>query len=236
MHVEKTEIRPGDRYKYGANAKKISENKGERMVMKTNPMRREGKSISTMEMDLIEKDSEISVLKRMLKSKDAEIDRLRKLVDIDQLTGVGNRRMFDLMSKEILDIGRRHVHNSEHDMKFSIVVIDLNNLKRVNDTEGHDAGDEMIRKSAAVLQDTMRGEDKVCRVGGDEFYIIITNSGMSAAQKAMERAMDALELNEVSASYGIASSEEFDINGEDVIREMVKTADGRMYENKNSSR
>ncbi|MCL5440267.1 MAG: GGDEF domain-containing protein [Candidatus Marsarchaeota archaeon] len=206
------------------------------MVHKTNETRREGKSISTLEIDMGEKDKEISMLKGMLRTKDMEIDRLRKLVDIDQMTGAGNRRMFDLMAKEIRDIGRRHMHDSKHTMMFSIVVVDLDNLKGVNDAGGHVAGDEIICKSAAVLQDAMREGDRVCRTGGDEFYIIIADSGRNAAEKAIGRAMKILESNGISASYGIASLEEFDINEENVIGKMVKSADERMYENKRAKR
>lgn len=95
-----------------------------------------------------------------------EIERLRQLALHDELTGLPNRRAFLDRLRDEIARGRRHGHS------FSLLLLDLNGLKDLNDTFGHQAGDAALCAFAMVLQEAVRTEDLVARIGGDEFAII----------------------------------------------------------------
>ncbi len=132
---------------------------------------------------------------------------------------------------------RYAVRNSPLGQVHSLVFIDLDNLKRVNDTFGHAAGDEFIKAVADLLLTSVRNTDIVTRYGGDEFFIFFENCNYNDAQKRMDYIY--LKLEEMNKagdgrykkdfSYGIYAFENMlDID----IDEMIKKADKKMYENK----
>ena len=98
----------------------------------------------------------------------------------DPLTGVANRRAF-------LDALEREWARREHDGRGSLVcVIDLDGFKRINDTYGHAAGDDALRRVSQALLDTTRASDCVGRIGGDEFAVLLTGAQAAAAGAAFE--------------------------------------------------
>ena len=153
--------------------------------------------------------------------KQAE-DYLMYLGTHDVLTGAYNRAYFE---EELLRLGRGRRY------PISLVLADLNGLKQVNDSRGHAEGDKLIRRAAEALQASVRADDVVARVGGDEFALILPGTDTAAAEQALVRIRSLVELNNkyygptvLSLALG-ASTGEAGSNLNEVLRE----ADDRMY-------
>ena len=107
--------------------------------------------------------------------------QLQVIATRDELTGLPNRRQMQaLMDQELLRSQRHH-----HD--FCIAVLDLDHFKQVNDTHGHAAGDDVLRRFAAAGQAALRGTDVLARWGGEEFLVLLPDTGMPLARAGMER-------------------------------------------------
>ncbi len=116
-----------------------------------------------------------------LRDKQRTEEQLRYVSSHDTMTGVYNRSFF---SEELARLDRgRH-------FPVSIIVVDLDGLKEINDTRGHAAGDRLIQQAAGVLTSAVRGEDVVARIGGDEFAIILPGADLEAAARVLERIRD----------------------------------------------
>ena len=145
----------------------------------------------------------------------------------DALTGVYNRAYFE-----------EELHRLEHRRSGSvaIAIVDVDGLKRVNDTWGHSKGDELLVKAAQILRQAVRTEDVVARIGGDEFAIILKNTAESVLELIFQRLRQALEqeklkpeeLAPLSLSFGYAFTSKPEISAV----ELYKTADNRMYQAK----
>ena len=155
--------------------------------------------------------------------------KLRRMVITDPLTGCRNRRFFD----EI--IGRELQRHRRYDIPLSLLFVDIDRFKAINDTFGHEVGDQVLKQVAAFLLQNIREADYVFRWGGDEFLVLISCTEAEARKRgaALEVAFtgspDARAMpTEVRLSIGCAEVRE---DGSDVMS-TVKVADGRMYENK----
>jgi len=124
----------------------------------------------------------------------AELDALT-----DPLTGVGNRRAWDRLL--VAEEARCRRYGSV----ASLVAIDLDELKRVNDSQGHAAGDRLLRRTAQVIDACRRAADVVARLGGDEFGVLAVECDESAAKVLADRLRGALEAAGVRASVGHAT-------------------------------
>jgi diguanylate cyclase (GGDEF)-like protein len=112
----------------------------------------------------------------------------------DGLTGLYNRRYFDeTLADHIAGAGR-------YQRDLSLVMFDLDHFKQINDTEGHQAGDEVLRQFAAILKATVRKADIVCRYGGDEFAVILPETGKADAGSFVERVHCALAAHDWSGA------------------------------------
>jgi diguanylate cyclase (GGDEF)-like protein/PAS domain S-box-containing protein len=153
--------------------------------------------------------------------------RLSELAHRDSLTGLPNRMAFE-------DTLSRTVHSAQrHGEVFSVLFMDLNGFKRINDTYGHGVGDELIRATAKRLAGVGRESDFVARLGGDEFVVIARTSGSVEARRLAERlavaiaepfGLSAAEVG-ISVSIGIANFPRDGIDGPELIR----NADTAMY-------
>lgn len=144
-----------------------------------------------------------------------------RLAARDSLTGLLNRR--ELHEHLCREIDRCHRHGGG----FSLVLLDLDGFKLVNDTGGHSAGDEVLRRVAQALEGSTRGSDVAFRMGGDEFALLLTGQDESAGVGAAERACEAIAEADgrVTASYGVARWPR-DGHDDDAI---LAAADVRLY-------
>lgn len=122
----------------------------------------------------------------------ARIDVLEPLAFIDALTGIGNRRKFE----DILFTSVSHVVRSNESVV--VLVLDVNNFKEVNDNHGHPFGDKFLRRIAGSLAEAVRPTDTVCRIGGDEFAVVLVHCGIEGAVIAAERIARTLAANALS--------------------------------------
>lgn len=117
----------------------------------------------------------------------------------DPLTGLYNRRFFDETLAHQIETARRYSR------ELTLVLFDLDNFKAVNDTLGHEAGDAFLKNFARLLQATARKADIVCRIGGDEFAVILPETGFSKVRNFISRFFQSLEEFEIGASAGAAA-------------------------------
>lgn len=99
----------------------------------------------------------------------------------DALTGLHNRRFLERHFAALLD------EAAHKDLPLSLMVLDIDHFKLVNDNYGHDAGDEVLKAFAARIKRVVRGADLICRMGGEEFVVVMPNTAMDTAEKIAER-------------------------------------------------
>ena len=120
----------------------------------------------------------------------------RRLADLDGLTGLGNYRMFRRsLEAEVARCER-------HGVQFSLVVVDLDEFKAINDQAGHQAGDRALKEAAKALRTALRTEDILCRQGGDEFGVIAVEAGPSDARELATRLVEAVNHAGIQAVPG----------------------------------
>ncbi|MCO7226332.1 diguanylate cyclase [Pleionea sp. CnH1-48] len=161
---------------------------------------------------------------------------LKKESRMDFLTKIPNRRAFD----EFLNIA--WIDESHQDKVLSLIILDIDNFKGVNDNHGHDIGDECLVEVARILKQSIRSsEDYIARYGGEEFAIVLSHLGKQGALDMAERLRVAIEQHTFSninlsltVSQGVASCESF---GEICdIKEFIKKADEALYSAKQSGK
>jgi diguanylate cyclase (GGDEF)-like protein len=187
--------------------------------------------IAALGMQLMTFEEMTLELRRTNRRLETAQGKLRRMVITDPLTGCHNRRFFD----EI--IGREMQRHDRHGIPLSVLFIDIDRFKAVNDVLGHDAGDEVLRKVAAYLLSNIREADYVFRWGGDEFLILMScvedearTRGL-ALQKGFAKSVDMTSLpSPVGLSIGCA---ELTQDMENVLA-LIRLADERMYEDKRS--
>ncbi len=158
---------------------------------------------------------------------------LRDLATRDPLSGLANRRWFELQLA-------RHLRTcASEGPKGALVVMDLDNFKRVNDTLGHQAGDRLVIDVAVTLRKHLRDRDLVARLGGDEFAVVLHDGDYWAAESVARKLVLAVrdEVNDgaggVTVSLGVAPFDLFKgVNAKDALR----SADAAMYAVKRSGR
>ncbi len=155
------------------------------------------------------------------KKKEREI---KYLLYRDSLTGLYNRRFFEEEMSRL---------DSPKQLPISIITGDLNGLKIINDTYGHNKGDQMLIKTAGILKQVLRSEDILARHGGDEFIILLPQTEKQEAQKIVERIKKETQKtaeDDVPVSIGMGAATK-SLSSQD-IREVVQKADDEMYKNK----
>lgn len=153
------------------------------------------------------------------------VSRLEHLSRVDPLTALGNRRAFDEALPEELARARRT------GLPLSLVMIDVDHFKAFNDRHGHLAGDEALADVARVLSEAARTEDRACRVGGEEFALLLPGADEGSAAEVAERVRRGVEgmagrFGPVTVSLGVAAWDA-DRHGEGAG--LQAAADGRLY-------
>ena len=148
----------------------------------------------------------------------------RQLADLDALTGLHNRRYFhETLAREV---ARAH----RYDRQLALIVFDLDDFKAINDRIGHLAGDAVIAESAERVRDVVRSADFACRVGGDEFAVILPESTLADADQLYRRLQAALsarpigQAGRLSFSAGVA-----ELRSEDDPTVFFERADEALY-------
>ncbi len=150
----------------------------------------------------------------------------------DALTGCVNRRSFELELEKALQLATRSRQ------PLSLIMLDVDYFKRVNDTHGHDAGDLALRMIADGMREELRGVDTAARYGGEEFAVILPQAGMDGALAVAERLRARIagteipRVGRITASFGVAT---FPLHASSRDG-LVKTADQALYDAKNSGR
>jgi two-component system cell cycle response regulator len=167
----------------------------------------------------------------------SNLDHSLELAVTDQLTGLHNRRY---MVGQLDALMRRAAQGGD---PVSVLVIDIDHFKKVNDSFGHDVGDEVLREFAVRLASNVRAIDLPVRHGGEEFVVVMPDTELEDARRIAERirlhvagapfrVMDGKELLSVTISVGVAAS----IGGRDTSQALVKRADEAVYEAKSQGR
>lgn len=151
------------------------------------------------------------------------LKRFERASRTDALTGAGNRRAFDETLSAALSAAARQSH------EVTVVAVDLDGLKRVNDTEGHAAGDAALLALVRAFYAALRDEDSVFRVGGDEFVILLPFTSVSAAESLVERVQSG---GAPSFTWGAAG---YPDDGLDA-RGLVEVADRNLYRRRHDER
>ncbi len=165
-----------------------------------------------------------------------------RLSTTDGLTGVAVRRYFDIMAEKSFKTAKRFK------LSLSIVLIDIDHFKKVNDTYGHQAGDEVLRRVSALIQNGIRfhvGQtdgDLVARYGGEEFVLLLPNTDIKTASfnvaDRIRKAVEAIPIEfgeqriPITISLGVAALHDFDSSPDDI----VKRADEALYRSKENGR
>ncbi|MCK5273965.1 MAG: diguanylate cyclase [Alphaproteobacteria bacterium] len=162
-------------------------------------------------------------------------DRLESLTMTDGMTEIANRRRFDQhLDEEWRRCARMHI-------PLSAIMMDIDHFKNVNDTYGHDAGDIVLRETAAVMKKCLRITDVICRFGGEEFLAICPGADMEMAKILGNRIRAAVQNNQVEAdefkgsvtiSVGVAPR----IAETTSPKQLIKDADEALYAAKEAGR
>ena len=170
-------------------------------------------------------NDEIQKEKQHLKELKTEKELARR----DELTGVKNKTAY----KELEESVQRNIDNGMDYLTFALIVCDTNNLKQINDTKGHAAGDEYIRASAQLLCDIFV-HSPVFRVGGDEFVVFLRGNDYDSRHELMERLRGRV-LENKKAGDGVilaAGMSEYDPESDSYVSDIFERADKEMYEDK----
>lgn len=163
-------------------------------------------------------------------------EKLSNLASIDPLTGLKNRRSFNTFLKQELFRAKRYDH------PVSVLIIDIDFFKRVNDSFGHDAGDRLLSGLAKFLDNSVRSTDLLARYGGEEFVVVLPQTDLTQAMEFGERLRKTIESHgfdieegrqtSITASIGVA---EFPGNA-DTREGLIKSADNALYAAKEAGR
>jgi diguanylate cyclase (GGDEF)-like protein len=169
-------------------------------------------------------NARLELLDAINKALQLEARDLANQAHTDPLTGALNRQGL----REVL---MKRLHVAGHvDEEMAVVFMDLDHFKRVNDEYGHDAGDEVLRRFAAVIRGEVRSSDKLVRWGGEEFLLLCPETGVTHAVSMLDKLRAALAKQEwphglrVTSSFGVTS-----LKPDEDIGAAIKRADGALY-------
>ena len=161
------------------------------------------------------------------------VERVKQLAYIDGLTGIFNRRYFELRIAEEIERAKRF------DAGMAVILVDIDQFKRLNDEFGHLLGDEVLRQVSSILHQQLRKIDVVCRYGGEEFGILLSQTSPQHALGVAEKLRRLVETwqfpgvpRSVTISAGAATFPDHGTTRD----ELVKAADSGMYAAKQAGR
>ena len=162
--------------------------------------------------------------------------QLESMAYFDPLTQLPNRRFFSIHLSKLIAAAKRRKE------MIALGLIDIDNFKSVNDTFGHNAGDEILKKVAEIISDLFRHEDAICRYGGEEFAFSIIINEKDQAEQACDRLLQAIRNAQyqfegssitITASIGVFTTLAEHIENE---HELYRNADSLMYKAKQNGK
>jgi diguanylate cyclase (GGDEF)-like protein len=176
----------------------------------------------------------VESLEKSVSSLRDEKEKLSTKVNVDTLTGISSRGHI------LIKAGKAMAEFQKSGQPFSLVVSDIDYFKAVNDTYGHATGDAVLKNVAARMDNIVRGDDMVGRIGGEEFLIILPGSALETASSIAERVRESIEIwpikfqdhvIDITMSFGVAES----VSDEN-LEQLINRADQALYEAKRSGR
>ena len=128
------------------------------------------------------------------------VDKIKQVSDTDELTGAYNMRAFSSMLQRAFRQAVRYGHT------LSVVMIDSDNLKQINDTHGHESGNRLLQHLVRCIREQLRGSDVMARFGGDEFIVLLPETNSKGAMEMAERIRKAVELSRFDVRTGDTTS------------------------------
>ncbi|MBW7862028.1 MAG: diguanylate cyclase [Rhodocyclaceae bacterium] len=171
-------------------------------------------------------------LKHLLDETEAQRDHMRRLAMTDQLTGLFNRHyLAEIASRRITEAGR-------HKIPVTMLMLDIDHFKNINDTHGHDIGDMVLAETAAVIKDCCREGDVAARTGGEEFVLLLINTVGERALAFAEDLRGRVEARRpggipVTVSVGVAETA---TGAPTTFEALFKAADDALYDAKETGR
>jgi diguanylate cyclase (GGDEF)-like protein len=161
-----------------------------------------------------------------------QLTREHDIARMDELTGVSNVRHFYEIAADEIERSKRYNH------PLSVVYINIDNFKHINDLKGHPAGDCVLRELAQELRRNARTTDRVARVGGDEFVVLMPESNICRNDAVTKKMVDQLHRVAKSTGYHITFSIGVAcfLNAPRSVEELIKEADDLMYAAKRSGK
>jgi diguanylate cyclase (GGDEF)-like protein len=175
---------------------------------------------------------EVNKMQSKINELESELDRAYKELLLDPLTKAYNRKAFEKDLEEILKVGKNK------DLDVVIAIVDLDHFKSINDTYGHLVGDFVLKKLVELIKGLLRKEDKIYRIGGDEFVIIFNRTHLKNAEKIIDRIVLTIKktklkykknLIEITVSIGLTMHKKGDTK-----ETIIHRADEALYEAKKS--
>ena len=158
--------------------------------------------------------------------------RLQYLADFDELTGIYNRRKFTEYLNKEMDRARRYHQD------LSLVMCDIDFFKNVNDSCGHDKGDEVLKSFSDIFRQNLRKTDTYARWGGEEFIILMSQTDIAMATKVADKLRQIIgntnfggNIEQLTASFGISQ-----LHNTEQASSLIKRADKALYDAKHSGR
>jgi diguanylate cyclase (GGDEF)-like protein len=191
------------------------------------------------ERNLIRQNEELkrmnAELESIVQARTQELQEKNRELEVlsvtDRLTGLFNRRKLDQVLDEELIRSRRYAIN------FSVIIIDIDHFKRVNDTYGHGVGDTVLEAMAHIMRERTREADALARFGGEEFVMVCRHSGLAGSMANAEKIREAIAehdfppVGKVTASFGVATCRE-----DDDAASLLARADEALYQAKAAGR
>jgi diguanylate cyclase (GGDEF)-like protein len=166
-------------------------------------------------------------LKKTKEASEQRAEKMEKAANIDGLLGIGNRRM---LQQELNNMATNY-------MPFSLLLIDVDHFKAINDTHGHLVGDDILRELTTTMESSLRPDDTIGRWGGEEFLVLASGADLGIASSLAERIRSAVEkqnfstVGRVTISIGVA---QFEKNSS--VSHTFSIADKALYQAKNKGR
>lgn len=173
-------------------------------------------------------------VRALINTLEEKLNRLKGQAFSDTLTGLGNRRWLAEM------VGSELARSRREQKSLSVIVLDIDHFKSINDAFGHDAGDKVLVAIAETMKRVLRPYDLVARLGGEEFCAFLPGTGLKEARQIAERLREAIATLQIETLLGRRVTASFGVHEGNILREhfkdMLRIADDYLYQAKGGGR